>query len=216
VTIFTPLSGAASVGAQIFLEQRSMLRIVARQSVGDVARHDLAVERVEVVVRIALGMNVAFGAIDGARHVEHRDAGRSVDIARLPRHDLGVVRGFEKRRQPRNFHIEAHVNQQRGAVEPRHEARLHRHRVHELDAARQAFDVDQLLADLLGHIGELRRGRHDADRLGAAGGCDTEQHADERRKQQKFCGNFHGQNPPHRLRKPWLWLPRVVVHCRKN
>ncbi len=57
------------------------------------------------------------------------------------------------------------MNEHIGAVEFRHEARFHGHRVHELHAAGEAFDVYQLFTDLFGHIGEIGNRRDDPNGL---------------------------------------------------
>ena len=41
-----------------------MLRKITPQTVGDITRDHFTVERIEIVMRIALGMDIAFGAVD--------------------------------------------------------------------------------------------------------------------------------------------------------
>ena len=54
---------------------------------------------------------------------------------------FGLLAGFQERRQPRNFQIQSHRDENIGAIELGDETRFDRHRVHELDAAGEALDV---------------------------------------------------------------------------
>ncbi len=75
------------------------------------------------------------------------------------------MRGFLlasiKRGQEGVFAAKPDQHQQVGAIQPRHEARLHRHAVRVLDAGGQAEDLHVVAADVAREVGQVgERGDH--------------------------------------------------------
>ena len=123
-------------------------------------------------------MHVAHRAIDPCRrHIEHLDTARGVDAADRAADDLRVVRALHGSIRP-GVELEAVLDEQIRAPEPKHEAWADLDVVRVLAATGQGLDVDLVAADLLHERLEVRDRRHDAELVGAvsARGQEAERH----------------------------------------
>ena len=114
-------------------------------------------------------MLVTEGAVETARHLEHRHINRGVDITRSIAPDLRVPAGVQERRQEGVLGLEAHQDDHVSAIEQHGKLGLHRHGVDVFHAGGDASDVGEVPGDLPGHVGQVGDGRHDLDLLCGAG-----------------------------------------------
>src|SRR5439155_20730692 len=94
------------------------------------------------------------------------------------------------------------------------EGLFHRQGVYLLSSRGHARDLDQIPADVPGHVGQIGDGRDHLDlRVGRRQRGGAEQGEDEERNRE----TLHADSPwTQRSLKLWTWLPRMTVHCRKN
>ena len=59
--------------------------------------------------------------------------------------------------------LEPHQQHNIGTIQERGEARLHWHGVDVLNPGGETFDLQQVAADVPGHVGQIRNRGHDAD-----------------------------------------------------
>src|SRR5207253_11066758 len=92
--------------------------------------------------------------------------------------------------------------------------RLHRHGVDVLDARGDARDLDQVAADVPGHVGQIGDGGDHLDlRVSRRQRGGAEQGEDDERNRE----TLHVDSPwTQRSLKLWTWLPRMTVDCMKN
>ncbi len=130
------------VGFEILIELRLVLGKNSRQPDGDVLCRDFRIHRVEQIMRVALGMEIAFRAVEPRRRLQDRNADRAVDRAGLAQKNFRIAGDFEQRRQPGMLVVKTGQHEHVGAVQSRHEARLHRHAVGIFHAGRETFHAD--------------------------------------------------------------------------
>ena len=158
------------VRVEVGLEDRLVLRPEAGQAVGDRARDVFGEHGIEIDVRVPHRVLIAEGAVDTRRHVERIHVHGAVDVAGRVAENLRVARRLQPRRQERMLRLEADEHDRVGAVQGDGEARLHRHGVDVLDPGREAFDFDEVAADVLRDVGEIGNRRDDAELVGAVRG----------------------------------------------
>ena len=89
-----------------------------------------------------------------------------------------MLADLEQRRQERVLETEPVHDDRVGAVELGHEARLHGNLVRILAALGDRDDLDAVAADLPRHVGDVRRGRDDAQHRRGGLRRDEQQRAD--------------------------------------
>ena len=165
-------------------------------------------------MRVAHRVLVAERAVDARRDLERRDVDRAVDVAGRVAQDLRVARRLEQAGQEGVLGLEAEQHDDVGAVEQDGEARLHRHGVDVLDAGGEARHLDEVAADVAGHVGEVGNGRDDLDLVAArrrARRRATAQRDERARVAMRFMAALlSGRGSRAR------GCRGSTVHCRKN
>src|SRR6185436_5070350 len=108
--------------------------------------------------------------------------------------------------------FEAEQDDRVGSIEEHGEARFHGHGVDVLHAGGETRHLYVLAAHLPCHVGQVGDGGDDLQLFGCP---ERSRHRQQHGRQQRRRETSHG-DPPHRFVKPWTWLPRMTVHCRKN
>ena len=121
-----------------------------------------SVFRVEPVMGIALGMDVAFGAGDDASgNFEDAGEARGVEIALRAGLDARIAGLGDERRQPSDFQLEADDDEKVGFAELEEKTGLGFDEVRILIAAGNGFHIHAVAADFLDDGGEIGGGRDD-------------------------------------------------------
>jgi hypothetical protein len=157
---------------------------------------------------------IAERAIERVGHLERRDVLRCVDVAGLVALDLGVARRLEQRGHEGVLGLEAHQHEHVGALSCTAKLGFIGTAWMFSTPVAMLCHLDEVAADLPRHVGQIgdrgddlillsprRRGRR-------RGRGTRERH--RARALQFFMALLR-----YRSRKPWAWLPRIQVHCRK-
>ena len=100
-------------------------------------------------MRIAAGVDIAFGAIEARRLLEERHVGRRLEVPRLARLDRGIARLLRDERQPADFELGAGRDDEIGASCARDKAGLRLDVVRVLQRVGRNVDLDLVATELL-------------------------------------------------------------------
>ena len=114
-------------------------------------------------MRVAGGMHVAFGAIESRRLVEQGHERRGLEVAGLPRLDLGIAGLLQHQRQPSDLELGAGGDDEVGAARARDQARLRLDVVRVLQRVGRDVDLDLVAAELVDERAPLGNCRKDVE-----------------------------------------------------
>src|SRR6266508_3123151 len=154
------------IGFEIFLESLLMLRRVARQSRGNGLRYNLAINRIQIVVRIAFRVNISLRPVDTSRRLKHIYPNGTINVARLSWQNARITRNLQKGWKPGNLQIQANQQKKISAVQFGNETGFNRDSMHELYTFREALNVYQVLSDLFRDVSQVRNCSNHSDLLG--------------------------------------------------
>src|SRR6266849_11067680 len=150
-------------------EIRGVVGTHLAELVGNALGDAQAVFGIEPIVRIAEGVDVAFGASDHARgNFKNFGETRSVEIARSADLDFGIRGLRDQRRQPADFELETDNNEEVGALELEEETGLGVNEVGILIAAGDGFHFDFVATDFLRESGKVGGSGYDLKLAGGA------------------------------------------------
>ncbi len=166
-----PLLGFGQPLVEVGVAGREVGRVGGRHA-GELVRDRLrdapAVVRVEPVVRVPEGVDVAHRAGDLAGgDLEDLRGERGVEVAVRPHLDLRVAALLDERRQPADLQLPAHGHEEVGLGELQDEAGLGLDEVRVLVAAGDRLHLDPVAAHLAGEVGQVLGAGDDVD--GGAG-----------------------------------------------
>src|SRR5216683_370924 len=188
-------------------EIRGIVGTHLAELVGNALGDAQAVFGIEPIVRIAEGVDVAFGASDHARgNFKNFGETRSVEIARSADLDFGICGLRDQRRQPADFELETDNNEEVGALELEEETGLGVNEVGILIAAGDGFHFDSVAADFLRESGEIGGSGDDLNLAGSASGQRPERCRQKRERREQSAKASAKSTSVH-----------IVLHeCRKN
>ena len=163
--MFTRLQGRAGCGAIAKNEcvPRNVVTIRVRALRLPTRRNRDTQNRVEQVMGIAVGMDIALGMVSGLGHPKWGNSGRTIHVSGFAVLDAWVFAGLEQGGQKGVFEAKPCMNQQVRAIHEGDKARLHGDAVGVFDAGGQAEDLHVVAPHLAHEVGQVGEGGNDAD-----------------------------------------------------
>ncbi len=186
------------------------LRELREHGLGDAP----SVLRIQPVVRIAERMHVPHRPGNlAARQLENLGGQRCIEVAVATRLDSGVPALGDERRQPPDLEFAADHDQQVGAIQLEHEARLRLDEVRILISPGQRLDLDLVAADFTRNRGQIFGRRNRVDRGARPMRCRPRARQAAGRRSTVF---FSTQKPPGSPPRETIRLDSAAATTERN